>query len=391
LGTHDDAGNAYRGDGKYSMQVRASVSISIIMKIVHIESGRHLYGGPQQVKFLVSGLAERDVENILVCPPGAALGRQLRTLARVIEIPCAGDLDVAYFWHLYYCLRKEMPDLVHVHSRRGADWWGGLAARLAGVPAVLSRRVDRPEGRLTGMKYRLYRRVIAISRAVREQLLEAGVAGSAIAYVPSGVQAEALQIERDRQWLNAEMGVPRDAFLLGIVAQLIPRKGHSDLFRALWSLEDAGCWLLVLGQGKEESRLREEARRRGLSGQIVFAGFREDAARILPCLDVLVHPAHREGLGVSVLEAAAEGVPIIATNAGGLVDLIIHGDTGLLVSPGAPDELAEAIALLRDNRELGRQLANAARRKVTAEFTVESMIEGTFTVYEKVLGNPGER
>jgi glycosyltransferase involved in cell wall biosynthesis len=356
------------------------------MKIVHIESGRHLYGGPQQVKFLVQGLAERDVENVLVCPPGAALGKQLRAVATVVETPSGGDLDLGYAWRLYRRLRKETPDLVHVHSRRGADWWGGLAAWLAGVPAVLSRRVDRPEGRLAGLKYRLYRRVIAISRAVREQLLEAGVSGAAIAYVPSGVQAETLQVERDRQWLNSELGVPRDAFLLGIVAQLIPRKGHSDLFRALESLADPGCWLLVLGQGKEESRLREEVRRRGLGGQIVFAGFREDAARILPCLDALVHPAHREGLGVSVLEAAAEGVPIIATNAGGLVDLIIHGDTGLLVSPGAPDELVEAITLLRDNRELGRELANAARRKVTAEFTVEEMIEGTLRVYERVLG-----
>lgn len=355
------------------------------MKIVHIESGRHLYGGPQQVRYLVRGLAERDVENVLVCPPGAAIGRQLRGLARVIEVPCRGDLDPGYMWRLNRLLRQEKPDLVHVHSRRGADWWGGLAARLAGVPAVLSRRVDRPEGRLAGLKYRLYQRVIAISRAVREQLLEAGVPGSNIAYVPSGVQAEMLQVERDRGWLATELGIPRDAFLLGIVAQLIPRKGHSDLFRALEAMGDPSCWLLVLGQGKEERSLREEAHRRGLASQVVIAGFREDAARILPCLDVLVHPAHREGLGVSVLEAAATGVPIISTNAGGLVDLIIHEQTGLLVNPGAPDEIAEAIMLLKNDRELGRQLANAARRKVSQDFTVEEMIEGTIRAYEHVL------
>ncbi len=357
------------------------------MKILHVESGRRLYGGAQQVRFLLQGLADLDAENILVCPPGTTLAGRLRSYARVIEIPCSGDLDLLFAWRLYRCIRKEQPGLVHVHSRRGADWWGGLAALLAGVPAVLSRRVDRPEGRLAGLKYRFYDRVIAISHAVREQLLDSGVPGEKVSYVPSGVSAEALQVERDRKWLHDELGIPREAFLLGIVAQLIPRKGHIDLLSAMQILGEPSAWLLVLGEGKEESRLRLEAQKRGLRERVVFAGFREDAARILPCLDVLVHPAHREGLGVSVLEAAAEGVPIIATNAGGLVDLIVHQDTGLLVNPGSPAELAEAISLLMDAPELGRQLANAARRKVVQQFSVEGMVEGNLRVYERVLEN----
>lgn len=355
------------------------------MKIMHIESGRHLYGGPQQVKYLLQGLADGDAENILVCSPDSPLTQRAHSSATVISIPCSGDLDLRYAWRLYRCIRKEQPTLVHVHSRRGADWWGGLAAFIAGVPAVLSRRVDRPEGRLAGLKYRFYDKVIAISHAIREQLLESGVPGEKISYVPSGVNAETLQVERDRKWLNAELGIPRDAFLLGIVAQLIPRKGHSDLLAAMQILDDSTAWLLALGSGKEESRLRNEVKIRGLEGRVVFAGFREDAARILPCLDVLVHPAHREGLGVSVLEAAAEGVPIIATNAGGLVDLIVHQDTGLLVNPGSPAEVAEAIKILMDEPELGKQLANAARRKVMQQFSVAGMVEGNLRAYEKVL------
>ena len=90
---------------------------------------------------------------------------------------------------------------------------------------------------------------------------------------------------------------------------------------------------------------------------------------------------------MSVLEAAAEGVPIVATNAGGLVDLIIHQDTGLLVNPGSPSELAEAIKLLMDEPELSRQLANAARRKVVQQFSVEGMVEGNLRAYERVLEN----
>lgn len=342
------------------------------------------------MKYLVRGLSERDMENVLVCPPGIPLARQLRAHARVIELPCSGDLDLRFALRLVRVLRQEAPALVHVHSRRGADWWGGLAARLAGIPAVISRRVDSPEGRPGGLKYRFYRHVVAISRAVRDQLVAAGVDASRISYVPSGVEGDSLQVERDRQWLGAELGIPRQAFLLGIVAQLIPRKGHRDLLQALARLDDPRAWLLVLGEGREEHRLRALAASLGLADRVVFAGFRNDVARILPCLDLLVHPAHREGLGVSVLEAAAEGVPIVATNAGGLADLVIHGQTGLLVDPGRPDQLAEAMATVRDHPELGRQLANGARRKVISDFSVERMIEGNLHVYEKVLARNGD-
>jgi len=357
------------------------------MKILHLETGRHFYGGPAQVLYLMRGLAERDAENVLVCPPGSELARRARTSARVLEMPCHGDLDLGLSWRMLKCLRRERPALVHVHSRRGADWWGGLAAWRAGLPAVLSRRVDSAEGRLSALKYRSYRRVIAISRSVREQLLEAGVPARKIDLVSSAVEAADHQAERDRGWLLAELGIPRDVLLLGIVAQLIPRKGHLDLFKAMQRMEDRSAWLLVLGQGELQSVLRRQVLELGLGDRVVFAGFREDVPRVLPCLDVLVHPAHREGLGVSVLEAAAAGLPIVATNAGGLTDLVVHEKTGLLVEPGHPEDLARAIERIAGHRELALRLGAQARRLVLEEFSVDAMVEATLGVYERVLSN----
>jgi len=357
------------------------------MKILHLETGRHLYGGPAQVLYLMRGLAERDAENVLVCPPGSDLARLARSSARVIEVPCQGDLDLGLSWRMLKCLRRERPALVHVHSRRGADWWGGLAASRAGFPAVLSRRVDSAESRLSALKYRYYRRVIAISRSVREQLLDAGVPARKIELVSSAVEAGDHQAERDRGWLQSELGIPRDALLLGIVAQLIPRKGHLDLFKAMQQMEDSSAWLLVLGQGELRAALQRQVDDMGLANRVRFAGFREDVPRILPCLDVLVHPAYREGLGVSVLEAAAAGLPIVATNAGGLTDLVVHQKTGLLVEPGQPAALAEAIERIAGDSELAFRLGDQARRLVLDEFSVDAMVEATLGVYARVLSN----
>src|SRR5262245_60034547 len=133
------------------------------MRIAHIEAGRHLYGGAAQVRYLLDGLTGRGVENLLLCPSGSELGAAAPA-AYVLELPMRGELDAALPLRLARALRGWQPDLVHVHSRRGADLYGGLAAALAGVPAVLTRRVDAPEPAWLGRwKYRPYRAVIALS------------------------------------------------------------------------------------------------------------------------------------------------------------------------------------------------------------------------------------
>ena len=118
------------------------------MKVVHVEAGRYLYGGAQQVVWLNEGLTRRGVENVLVCPTGSDIAAAVEGNARVHAIKMSGDLDVGVLPRLMRILQAEKPDLIHIHSRRGADVYGGLAARFMGIPAILSRRVDNKESRL---------------------------------------------------------------------------------------------------------------------------------------------------------------------------------------------------------------------------------------------------
>src|SRR4051794_26514706 len=105
------------------------------MRVLHVELGRNLYGGALQVVYLLRGLREADVDNVLVCPVSSEIARAASPFSEVREIPSSGDLDFLFPFRLHRLIRETCPDVVHIHSRRGADTWGGIAARTAGVPA----------------------------------------------------------------------------------------------------------------------------------------------------------------------------------------------------------------------------------------------------------------
>lgn len=368
------------------------------MRVVHIEAGMHLYGGAAQAVYLIQGLAAKGIDNVLVCPRGSAIAKAAQSHCRVLEIPMAGDLDIRVLFRCWWLLRRLKPDLVHVHSRRGADAYGGWAARIAGVAAVISRRVDNlePQWR-AGLRYQPYAAVIAISTAIRDLLAtRMGLAPEKLHRVASAVDSRRFRPrEEDPQLkheLAEELGFSARRRLIGIVAQFIERKGHADLFTALNQLgpECDDVVLLCFGRGPQQDDLRQRATSMGLAGRVYFAGFREDMERWLPLLTLVVHPAHAEGLGVALLEAQACGIPVIATAVGGIPEVIADGETGVLVAPGDSRALALAIGKLLADTLTCERMGNAARQRVEAGFSIQGMVNGNLAVYQKVLGDPGE-
>ena len=359
------------------------------MKILHVEAGKHLYGGARQVLYIVEGLAARGVANLLACPAGSEMARQQPAGTRVVAMKMGGDGDLGMVSRLASLIRAERPDLVHLHSRRGADTWGGLAAKLAGVPCVLSRRVDNPESRLAvAIKYRLYDHVITISEGIRQVLLSEGLAADRVSCVRSAVDATPYLAPVDRAAFCAEFGLPADALVAGVVAQLIPRKGHRYLLAALPALlaRHPALKVLIFGQGPLEAELRAEVEAAGLAGAVRFTGFRHDLPRWLGGLDLLVHPADMEGLGVSLLQASAAAVPIVTSRAGGLPEAVQDGVTGILCPPGDVAALGAAIDRLAGDPALRARYGAAGRARILAEFSIDAMVDGNLRIYRQVLG-----
>ncbi len=363
------------------------------MKVLHVEAGRHLYGGAQQVLYLLEGLQRLGVENVLACPADSELAKRARPFGEVVMLPMRGDVDLGLIGRLRRRIRAHRPDIVHLHSRRGADVLGGVASWLSGVPCVLSRRVDNPESRLwVGLKYRLYAHVITISQGIRDVLLGEGLAATRVTCVRSAVDPQDWRQGCDRDAFLREFGLPDDAPVAGMIAQFIPRKGHRHLLAALPMVLERhpSLQVLLFGQGPLVAEVQAAVGEQGLDGHVHLVGFRADLARWLGCLDMIVHPAEREGLGVSLLQAAAAGLPIIAARAGGVPEIVEDGRNGLLVAPGDVMALAEAIQRLLDDGGLRAEMGRRGRARIDAHFAPDAMVAGNLAVYRRVLGTDGE-
>lgn len=359
------------------------------MKIAHVEMGRYLYGGARQVAYLLNGLARFPGEHVLVCVPGAEVARAVSNpAARTRALAISGDLDLRFAWRLRKLLRTERADLLHVHSRKG-DFPAILAGRLAGIPVIFSRRVDNPPNWADRrLKFPLCARIVTISEGIRDVLVASRVPAAGITCIPSAIDAERYRPDCDRAWFRAEFELGAEVAVMGMVAQLIPRKGHAVLFEALDSVlpRHPELRVLIFGQGPLERELRDTVESRGWGEVVKFVGFRDDLARILPCLDILAHPAWMEGLGVSLLEAAACGVPIIASRAGGMPEIVEDGLNGFLIEPGESRKLAECSARLLDDPGLRQEMGLAGRERVLERFAVERMVEGNYALYRHILG-----
>ena len=363
------------------------------MKVLHVEAGRHLYGGALQVFYLMRGLAQRGVENVLVAPEDSAILGESVDYATLHPIRWRGEGDIAVVGCLMKALRRHSPDIVHLHSRRGADLYGLFAARSAGMPVVVTRRVDNREPAwLARLKYGLAHRVIAISGGIAEVLRSEGVPAQRVVTVHSAVDTSAYAAPCDQALFRGSLNLPAGPLTLGVVAQLIPRKGHRYLLDVLPPILASHPQLEVLlfGRGPLESELRRQAADPRYDGRVRLLGFRDDLPGLIGCLDLLVHPADMEGLGVSLLQAAAAGVPIIASRAGGIPEVVRHEVNGLLIDPGDREALAAAIGRLLEDAALRRHLGDAGRQ-VAQEFSIEAMVAGNRAVYEAVLCEAGRR
>lgn len=359
------------------------------MKVLHVEAGRHLYGGALQVTYLLKGLRQTGVDCVLVCASDSAIEREAKPLvSRLYALPMGGDLDLSLLWRLRRIIALERPDIVHLHSRRGADLLGGIAARLCGVKTVLSRRVDNPEPVWwVYWKYRLYDRVITISQGIYQVLSREGVAPEKLICVRSAVSPQAFARNCNREWFCETLQLAGGELTLGVIAQLIPRKGHRYLLQALPELleEFPALRVLFFGQGPEQTRLKAQVDELGLNDKVTFAGFRSDLPQILPCLDLVVHPALMEGLGIALLQAAGAGVPIVAVAAGGMPEVVRDGINGLLVPPADNRALAAAIRRLLADPPLRQRMGAAGRELVLQEFSIERMVAGNLQVYRELM------
>lgn len=357
------------------------------MRVLLVDLERTWRGGQAQALLLLRGLVARGHSAELLSVQGAALAAR----ARAESIPVA---TVSSAWRrpaAARLLRRMLAggrfDVVLANDAHAltAAWLAGAHRR---APLVAVRRVAFPlsRGRIALARYRAAASILAVSQAVREQLLQAGLDPARIELLPDGVEIPPRLTSAERLSARSRWAIAASEPVVAYVASFSAEKGHTLLLDAFAELrcQFPACRLLLAGDGPLRAAMEEKARSSNLSSGVLFVGFVPDPQSVFAACDVFVFPSLNEGLGTSLLSAMANALPVVAFSSGGTSDVVEDGRNGLLLRECAPQALAIAAARLLADGALAERLGAAARETIAARFTSDRMVQGTLDVFESL-------
>lgn len=364
------------------------------MRVLLVNSERGLRGGEHQTVALARGLRERGCDVYLCVREGSPIIERVAPQLPVATAPFE-SIPVATPRVLRRCIARWRPDILHAQTAR-AHTHLRLVRLLLGnpPPVVVSRRVAFPVSRgLAGwLKYRTgIAHYIPISDAAAGTLRAAGIAEDRMTIVPSGVDIGRFAAARGDETLLARWGVTPDAFIIGTVAAFEESKGYLVLLEAVRHvlLRHPACRFVWLGSGGGEGWLRGAAERAGLGAAVVVSPLDAPLETALPLMHLFALPSLREGLSTALLASLAAGIPVVASDTGGIPE-VLGGDCGLLVPPGDAHALARGIVDLIEDEGKRRELASRGTERAL-RYDIGRTIDGTLDVYRAVLARKQRR
>ena len=369
------------------------------MRILHIV--RQAQGGMKKhLEILFRGLAEDGVALYLAAPASSDLSDILRPFAeKTFRIQLDESNNHLQNWRavcsLVKIMRSEKIDLVHTHGVR-AGMIGQAAALLAPCRKVVAtiHNMHNPalpfSSVLQTLQSLLMRaavsHTVAVSEAIKRELESKKIFPQGkTTVIHNGIDPGLFASQRGLS--RKTLGIPEDIPVIGAVARLEPAKGIKYLLEAAYLIDKdyQPVYFLIVGDGPDRESLRQQAAMLGIDDKVIFYGFSSQIPSLLPVFDIVAIPSLREGLPIFCLEALAAGRPVVASDVGGLPEIISHGKTGLLATPGDAQSLAQSLLLLLKNRELAASLGCRGKEMVVQNFTCSRMIERTKEIYRLVL------
>ena len=353
-------------------------------------------GAETLLRRLVADFAAAGHRNVVVISREGWLSERIRELGiSPVILPSKGSFNVSYLRALLRLIRETRADLVFAHLY-GSAIYGSIAGRLAGVPvvAILHGQSDvDPAARFAGLKAwavrGVARRIVFVSRQLAGDLAaRLGLSEGRYEVIENGIDVEAFQPGSDPT-LRHEIGLAADGLLVGAIGNVRAPKAYDVLLDAARIVCDRNdrVRFVVAGQGDGalQDALLAQRERLGLADRFHFLGFRGDTSTVLRGLDVFVLSSRTEGFSIACLEAMACGVPVVATRSGGPEAIVVDGESGLLVSPGSPAALADAVLRLLGDPGLRQRLAAGGRTRVVEHFDERRMLARYRSLVDKVV------
>jgi glycosyltransferase involved in cell wall biosynthesis len=363
---------------------------------LHIDTARTWRGGQNQVLLTVNGLRAIGQRAALVAHPGGELRRRAAEGLELIPLAPTTEVDLTAAWRLARLLKRLRPDIVHAHDPHGVAM-AALALPMSGgsvaPPIVASRRVDfHLKGHsFSRWKYRQVDCFIAASEAIRLMLLADGVPMERTVTVHEGIDLEHVEAAPPVN-VHEAFWLPHHAPVVGNVAALVPHKGQRHLVDAAKHVVQAipDARFVILGEGELRDALERQVRDLHLERHVLLPGFRTDVLGCIKSFDLFVMSSITEGLGTSLLDAMACARAIVATDTGGIPEVVADGETGLLTPPRDDRALADAIIRLLRDDAMRAAMGRAGLARVRERFSLERMIAGTAAVYARLAGTRHE-
>lgn len=360
------------------------------MRVLHLSSEKHLRGGERQIILLVTELKKQGVSSWIACRTGSSFSQYCRENNwPFIELPFRNSFDIKSIWRLNNFYKIQEIDIVHIHSGKShsiavLSTFVGNKARL-----ILSRRVFYPikKNWFTKWKYNhsSIERVISISRAVQTQVLKILKDPNRSTVIYSGIDIN--RFKHPSGLLRQKYALTSDAIIIGVTAAIEPAKDLKVFVdtAALVLSKTPNSTFFIIGDGPEGNTIQQYIDEKGLSKKVHITGFLHNVEEVLPELDIFLMTSQTEGLGTSILDAFACRIPVVATRAGGILEMVKHGETGMLASIKDSANLAQHVLYLLNNPSVKDKITQQAYELLIQKFTHSVMAQHTLEVYREVL------
>jgi len=297
-------------------------------------------------------------------------------------------------WRLAALARRHHAQVLHCHQY-SAFVYGHIASVLTGASVVFTehgRLSDHPPSAkrqlVNPVLGRLGVSMYAVSEHLRDHMAAEGLPCSRIGVIHNGIDPGPIPEAEARARARATLALPADALVVGTAARLEPVKDLETLLRAIQSLraQTPDVRLVIFGDGPERAALEAQARSQGIAESVLFAGHRQDVRALLPALDIFVNCSVSEGISLTILEAMAAALPVVATAVGGTPEVVVPGVTGTLVPAREPGQLAAALSEIAESAPLRTRFGMEGRRRVIEDFHIDRMVDAYVAQYRRAAG-----
>jgi len=360
------------------------------IKVLHIDTEKCWRGGQQQAAYLFQYMHDSGYQTVLVCQPRSAFEKFCTDKALPhLSIRMNGEIDFTAGFRIAQFCRKNKFDILHLHSAHALSI--GLWAKFFynKLKLIAVRRVDFhiKKNRFSHFKYKnkFLDKIVCISDRIKKVLLEDGIPEEKLTTIHSGIDIHKFENVSPPEDFKKKLGIPQNHILIGTVAAIVGHKDYPNLLKAARIVINKmdNVTFCAVGDGSGKDKIVQMANKLELDKRFIFTGFRKDVGNFLKSYDIFVLASKMEGLGTSILDAQAVGLPVVGCKTGGIPEVVLNNKNGILVPPQDPQKLADVILSLINDPAKMKEFSKSAIEDVK-QFDIKETIKNNLQLYEKL-------